>query len=546
MFSNFLAIVTGRLFGKSEATGMTQSEESPNTATDGVDNVQGFLPILMQLLPNPLPVPASPEGDVSEIAVSGIGEENTVVTGISFSELKGKTSDAPGIMRFSAVPALSSTVEQEEVRLPAGSSETVRLPELEKANVARQLPFFGSQDEAPVPMKEAPASHSAELRQHAATGNGESPTAQGDKQMGQILEGMSIVKERVAATVRPIRLSGENARIENVPLEKSPAPPQSLKPDATPAADIVDPRDVASVASQTGSEKAETQERSPQTPGKQVTDIGERPKETGSVQPDLKSVRQGLQGLEIGIPEEPSGSPQDESGQSQSQSKGDILPAPQRSAGQTVKTEGKEPDTDEPARSSSPVSNTQDGTPAPQAAVATKGEAVHTVSQHPSAHTVQAGTTDVTATGSPAAQQMHALPPDITRSVIDQVARELAQRIGDHGSEIRLMLKPETLGELALKVKLENGAMTAQIDVTQAGVKAALESNLADLRLALQSKGIEVRSIDIFSQSSMGSSAGGQTQSRSHSNGRRRYAFESSERYQSSRQLGYNTIEIII
>jgi len=107
-------------------------------------------------------------------------------------------------------------------------------------------------------------------------------------------------------------------------------------------------------------------------------------------------------------------------------------------------------------------------------------------------------------------------------------------------------LKPETLGELALKVKLENGSMSAQIDVSHASVKATLESHLPDLRAALQSRGIDVRTIDVYTQTNSSSDSGGQTSSRSPSNGRRRNASDIVERYQRSRQMGYNTIEIVI
>ena len=139
------------------------------------------------------------------------------------------------------------------------------------------------------------------------------------------------------------------------------------------------------------------------------------------------------------------------------------------------------------------------------------------------------------------------LPKEITESIIEQVSRELAVRIGNRGSEIRLILKPETLGELALKVKLEDGTMTAKIDVTQASVKAALEANLGDLRSALHARGIEVKSIDIFAQSHFSSNESrGQHPAKSAPQGKRRWAVEASETYQTTRQLGYNTIEVII
>ncbi|MDH3251708.1 MAG: flagellar hook-length control protein FliK, partial [Ignavibacteria bacterium] len=515
--------------------------ESPNTATDGSEAIQGFLPILMQLLPNTPEVPAAQEEELAGIAVSAISGQKEEVTGIPFPEISGKENNGEGVIRFSAATAASPPMQQDAGQVQKSITKVVQLPDAENVIMPSQLSFFGSADE-PTPVKSdepVPVGKPVGASDKSAAEN-----SQGDKQMTKILEGMSVVHERTSGTARPILSPRESTNTESSRNDAPAAPPQ----EAGQKADVPIPRDFGSSVKHTGSEKSETQNEPPppHAPEKQVADGGEKARETGLVQRETRAVRQDVPGQDLKIPDGVSTHTSEEFGRPQVRPRGGSSPAAQESPEKTVAAPPQESGMDDPAGSSSLNRNAQDPKPASHTADATKGETVPAASPHTAAHTIQTGSTGGTTKGSAVAQQIPVLPPDVARSVIDQVARELAQRIGDQGSEIKLRLKPETLGELALKVKLENGAMTAQIDVTQAGVKAALESNLADLRVALQSRGIEVKSIDIFSQSEMSSNAGGQMQSRSHSNGKRRFAFDSTARYQSSRQMGYNTIEIII
>jgi len=69
---------------------------------------------------------------------------------------------------------------------------------------------------------------------------------------------------------------------------------------------------------------------------------------------------------------------------------------------------------------------------------------------------------------------------------------------GDDGkSEMIMKLKPESLGNVALKVSIDKGIVLAQFQVESQAVKQALEANLQDLRSALQDKGYNVFTLDV-------------------------------------------------
>ena len=143
--------------------------------------------------------------------------------------------------------------------------------------------------------------------------------------------------------------------------------------------------------------------------------------------------------------------------------------------------------------------------------------------------------------------ELPVLPKEVARSIVDQVSRAISLKSSEKGSEIRMTLKPESLGELVIKVSLDNGTVKAQIDVAQPQVKAALESHIVDLRSAIQSHGIEVKSIEIFAQTNGApGESGGQQQTRGRNQGKRRWEDEEDEMLQSGRQMGYNTMEITI
>ena len=151
-------------------------------------------------------------------------------------------------------------------------------------------------------------------------------------------------------------------------------------------------------------------------------------------------------------------------------------------------------------------------------------------------------------TESTVAQQKQAtIPADLLQTVPDQLAREISLKLMDKVSEMKVVLKPESLGEVSINVRMEEGSMVASIDVSHNQVRTALEASLPLLRDALTTRGIQVDRIDILT-SSNSSSRESQSQARERGKGssKRRGDVEGVEGYDSTRYLGYNTVEYLI
>ncbi len=145
-------------------------------------------------------------------------------------------------------------------------------------------------------------------------------------------------------------------------------------------------------------------------------------------------------------------------------------------------------------------------------------------------------------------EQPSPLTPELSKSIIDQITKELTFRMKDNVSEIRVLLKPESLGEVVVNMKMEESKITAQINVDQSTVKAAVELQLPQLRQALAERGIEIHRIDVLAadQSLARESRDQQSgKSKKRSSGGVTGIEEQDLNY-SPRSLGYNTIELLI
>jgi len=92
-----------------------------------------------------------------------------------------------------------------------------------------------------------------------------------------------------------------------------------------------------------------------------------------------------------------------------------------------------------------------------------------------------------------AATQAQTDPVKVMEQIIDRIKVLPA----DGFSEIRLMLKPETLGEVALRIATLNGIVTAMFVAENQRVKEIIESNLSQLRDSLQEQGLEVSELHV-------------------------------------------------
>ena len=85
-----------------------------------------------------------------------------------------------------------------------------------------------------------------------------------------------------------------------------------------------------------------------------------------------------------------------------------------------------------------------------------------------------------------------------TVEVVKQLVDQMKVHVNPETTELRLILKPESLGEVMLRVVAQNGIVSAQLYAESQRIKEAIEANMAQLRNALAEKGIEVSELSAF------------------------------------------------
>lgn len=73
----------------------------------------------------------------------------------------------------------------------------------------------------------------------------------------------------------------------------------------------------------------------------------------------------------------------------------------------------------------------------------------------------------------------------------------LSLNVGKDVSEMMIKLNPKELGNVSLKISLENEQLVAKFNVENQTVKEVLESRLEDLRTALSDKGFTIEGLDV-------------------------------------------------
>jgi flagellar hook-length control protein FliK len=140
------------------------------------------------------------------------------------------------------------------------------------------------------------------------------------------------------------------------------------------------------------------------------------------------------------------------------------------------------------------------------------------------------------------------LPAETAKSVADQVVKGMALQVNGDNSEVRIKLVPESLGEVTVHVKMDGGKMQAQIDVSQAGVKSALEVQLPQIRQSLSERGIDVQRLDVSfgGDHPAKESGGGQNERRQRQGSKHAYMVDTVEQFDTGRTMGYNTMEMVM
>jgi flagellar hook-length control protein FliK len=139
-------------------------------------------------------------------------------------------------------------------------------------------------------------------------------------------------------------------------------------------------------------------------------------------------------------------------------------------------------------------------------------------SEQSAAETVQAvGITDEDSQPFSFTQELNRLVPQKAMLSADAVVRadsliedmgqfllgKLRLQNGNGITEARLTLNPETLGQVDVKLTMQNGQLVAQFAAHSVMGKDVLESQLSQLRLALQNQGIQVEKLEVTQSSSL-------------------------------------------
>lgn len=142
------------------------------------------------------------------------------------------------------------------------------------------------------------------------------------------------------------------------------------------------------------------------------------------------------------------------------------------------------------------------------------------------------------------------LPEDFSSSLMMKVMEKFRLHLEGKSEGIRVVLKPETLGELTIRATMEEGKLTALIRVQQPEVKAALEAQTPQLRETLAAQGIDVHHVEIVSDGGemrfYNSDEGRASHQRPTRFRRSQKNVDVVEELNAGRSLGYNTIEYII
>jgi flagellar hook-length control protein FliK len=143
------------------------------------------------------------------------------------------------------------------------------------------------------------------------------------------------------------------------------------------------------------------------------------------------------------------------------------------------------------------------------------GEKGATLTAETSAPTADAGAAPAPAAGSQVFATLvdrHVGPTDPTGTTDGRQAQpttdpyDVAGQIVDHArlisraetSELVIRLKPEHLGEMTLKIAVENGTVTATFHTANAEVRSAIEATLPQLRQDMANQGLKVDYVGVY------------------------------------------------
>ena len=132
------------------------------------------------------------------------------------------------------------------------------------------------------------------------------------------------------------------------------------------------------------------------------------------------------------------------------------------------------------------------------------------------------------------------------KNIMEQLSRSVSVAVKEGHSEMKVVLHPDTLGEVTVRVQVEEGKVTAKLDVQQPQVKNTIEANIPQLKEALTARGLTMEHIEISTaQNGLADGA-----SKNRQNGQRQRGHASAELVEEEQDavkfFGYNTVEYTV
>lgn len=87
------------------------------------------------------------------------------------------------------------------------------------------------------------------------------------------------------------------------------------------------------------------------------------------------------------------------------------------------------------------------------------------------------------------------------------LVKQFALTQGDGVSEAKISLRPEHLGQVDIKLVIQNGLLTAKFMAETGAARDLLEAQMSQLRTALQGQGLQVEKVEVVQQSSTGAAS---------------------------------------
>jgi len=88
-------------------------------------------------------------------------------------------------------------------------------------------------------------------------------------------------------------------------------------------------------------------------------------------------------------------------------------------------------------------------------------------------------------------------PAAVQQDIVNQITDAVRVEVRGGVTEVRLLLRPESLGEVSLKIATQNGIVTAQFVAENQRVREIIEANFDELKDVLAQRGVEVSALSV-------------------------------------------------